>query len=198
MARTPDPSRKPELLVSIIDYLRDRTLNEISFRDLAVALDVSTYELVFHFHSRAELIRDIVEAVSARRSVVARNISIAATSVDGYIASIDRVWYWMADPQNRHLLRLGLEAAALESLKPGDDSSTRVLFVSWVELISRGLEELGLIPDDAAQEAHNLMAAAHGVQFDLIVNNDEERTRVTFTHLLDHHRARIDALIAQR
>lgn len=198
MARTPDPSRKPELLVSIIDYLRDKTLNEISFRDLAVALDVSTYELVFHFHSRAELIRDIVEAVSERRSVVERNITIAATSIDGYMASIDRIWYWMSDPENHHLLRLGLEAAALESLKPGQESSTRTLYLSWVEVLARGLEELGLTPDDATLEARNLMAVAHGVQFDLIVNNDEERTRVTFTHLLDQHRARIDALIAQR
>ena len=66
MSRRPDPERKPELVAQILDYLLDKPLSSLTFRTLASGLGVSTFTLVYHFGTRAELLSEIVAAISGR------------------------------------------------------------------------------------------------------------------------------------
>src|SRR6187402_2201803 len=67
MTRQADTLKKPALLDQTIDYLLDKPLSALTFRSLATALSVSTFTLVYHFGTRADLVRDIIEAIAYRR-----------------------------------------------------------------------------------------------------------------------------------
>ena len=77
MPRHPDPLRKPQLLAEILDYLLDKSLASVSFRTIAQALGFSTYTLVYHFGSRAQLMREIMEAVTERQDAVVTRDKLA-------------------------------------------------------------------------------------------------------------------------
>ncbi|MCB1281176.1 MAG: TetR/AcrR family transcriptional regulator, partial [Salinibacterium sp.] len=116
MSRRPDPTRKPELLAQILDYLLDKPLASLTFRSAASALGVSTYTLVYQFGTRNELISEIVRAISARQvSIEERLLSSLNTpdTLDTYYENLSVSWAWTLDPRNRQLQRLEFEASML-------------------------------------------------------------------------------------
>ncbi|MGX5679786.1 TetR/AcrR family transcriptional regulator [Schumannella luteola] len=197
MARTPDPARKPALLEQILDYLLDKPLSTMSFRTLASALDVSTYTLVYHFGSRAELLRDIVQAISARTSVIQSRL-IDESSLDIYIEGLLLSWEWAAQPRNRQLQRLEFEAGMLEAVHPDELSITRALYQRWMSIGCDALEGLGLSPEDAEIETRLIVNTFHGIQYDLVINDDVPAATRSLERAAEQHRERVAALLAAR
>ncbi len=124
MARTPDPARKPALLAQTLEYLLDKPLATLTFRTLATALDVSTFTLVYHFGTRAELIREVLRAISERATFMERRL-VDDVTLDTYFENLQLSWEWTLDPRNRQLQRLEFEAAMLESLQPDEYTFAR-------------------------------------------------------------------------
>ncbi|MDO7883283.1 TetR/AcrR family transcriptional regulator [Salinibacterium soli] len=197
MARTPDPARKPALLEQTLDYLLDKPLSELSFRTLAKALGVSTYVLVYHFGSRAELVRDIVEAISARTTVIQARLT-PESSLDDYIEGLVLSWEWAVQPRNRQLQRLEFEAGMLEAVHPDGLSTTRALYERWMSIGRRALEELGLAPEDADAETRLIVNTFHGIQYDLVLNGDAESATASLHRAAEQHRERVAALLSER
>jgi hypothetical protein len=50
---------------------------------------------------------------------------------------------------------------------------------------------------DAQIEARIMVDAFYGLQYDLVVNNDDARATAAFERLVQHHRERVEALAAQ-
>src|SRR5690554_3037675 len=96
--REVDLSRKPALLAQILEYLLDKPLATVTLRTLAKALDVSAFTLVYHFGTRAELLSDIVAAISTREHEVQAQLSSAPPSLDAYFAGIEQSWEWSIQP----------------------------------------------------------------------------------------------------
>jgi AcrR family transcriptional regulator len=101
MPRRPDPQRKPQLIVDILDHLQDKPLASVSFRTIAQALGFSTYTLVYHFGTRANLLREIVAAASTRATGIEERLQANPASLDVYFDGLRMSWEWtLAKPSD--------------------------------------------------------------------------------------------------
>lgn len=196
MARKPDPTRKPALIQQALEFLVDRPLSSLTFRSLAKALDVSTFTLVYHFGTRAELIREIVRA-NARGVTPEEASTLPASTVDDYFSSLNLSWQWTQLPENLHRQRLEFEAGLLEAVERSELTITRSYFEQWVGLGARALVALGVEKAQAEVESRLLMNTFHGIQFDLVLNQNLEASSAVFDTAVRHHRSRVEALIVQ-
>ncbi len=196
MARRPDPTRKPTLLQQTIAYLADKPLSSLTFRSLAKALDVSTFTLVYHFGTRAELIREIVRA-NARGVTPDEATALPAGTIDEYFSSLYLSWQWTQLPENLHRQRLEFEAGLLEAVDRDELTITRNYFDEWVQLGTRALVSLGVDERPAEIESRLLINTFHGVQFDLVLNQNRDASAAVFETALRHHRSRIETLVGE-
>jgi len=197
VAREPDPSRKTELLAQIVEYLLDKPLATVTFRTLAHALGVSTFTLVYHFGSRAELLSEIVGAISGRENDIQAQLSAEPPSLDAYFSGLEQSWQWSIQPRNRQLQRLEFEAAMMEAVDPGPRSYTRALYERWQAIGRDALLALGCSEADAEAESRLTVSAMFGLQYDLIVNEDVEAATAAFRAMLDGHRRHLESLVRQ-
>ncbi len=198
MSRRPEPERKSELLSQILDYLLDKPLSSLTFRSVASALGVSTFTLVYQFGTRAELVADIVAAISSRQSVMEARLEVSPATLDEYYENLITSWAWTLRPRNRQLQRLEFEASMMEALEPAEYSYTRPLFSTWLRVGRESLQAFGLSPEDAAIEARIMVDSFYGLQYDLVVNGDDDAATAAFTRLIEHHRERVESLATRR
>jgi len=195
MARTPDPSRKPELIEQILDYLLDKSLSSVTFRSLAAGIGVSTFTLVYHFGTRADLISEVVQAISVRSGIVEELNQEPEATLDTFVQGLQLSWEWSIQPRNRQLQRLEFEAGMLESLHPDQLTFTRALYRHWVDIGVEAMVKFGMDPEDAEAEARVVVNAFHGLQYDLVLNNDVAAATRSFERALDQHKSRIEHVI---
>lgn len=195
MTREPDASRKPQLLAQILEYLLDEPLASLSFRTLARALEVSTFTLVYHFGSRAQLLSDIVAAISARETDIQRNLSENQGTLEAYFDGMERSWEWSVQPRNRKLQRLEFEASMMEAQDPSTHDYTRKLYARWQQIGKDGLQALGLSDADAEVESRLTVDTIFGLQYDLIINGDVDRATDAFNRFRSTQRARLKVLL---
>lgn len=198
MSRRPEPGRKSELLVQILDHLVDKPLSSLTFRSVASALGVSTFTLVYQFGTRAELVADIVSAISSRQSEMVARLEANPDTFDEYYQNLHTSWEWTLLPRNRQLQRLDFEASMMEVLEPELYNYSRPLFATWLRVGRESLEAFGLTPEDAAIESRVMVDAFYGLQFDLVITGDEERATASFNSMVEQHRDRVESLVAQR
>ncbi len=198
MSRKPEPGRKEELLQQILNFLLDKPLSSLTFRTVASALDVSTFTLVYQFGTRAELVNDVVSAISSRQSEMLERQGPGPETLDEYYENLRASWRWTLSPRNRQLQRLEFEASLLEVLEPDEPNVTRSLFATWLRVGRNSLEAFGLSPEDAALESRIMVDAFYGLQYDLIINGDEESATASFMRLIEHHRKAVEALATRR
>lgn len=196
VTREADASRKPQLLAQILEYLLDEPLASLSFRTLANALEVSTFTLVYHFGSRAQLLNDIVGAISVREAEIQRNLIENLGTLDAYFEGLHQSWEWSVQPRNRKLQRLEFEASMMEAQDPSSLEYTRALYGRWQKIGKDALQELGLSEADAEIESRLTVDTIFGLQYDLVINGDVERATAAFNHLTKTHRARLEVLLA--
>jgi len=194
MARRPDPTRKPALINQALEFLVDRPLSGLTFRSLAKALDVSTFTLVYHFGTRAELIREIVRA-NARGVTPEEATALPAGTIEEYFSSLYLSWQWTQLPENLHRQRLEFEAGLLEAVERDELTITRSYFDQWVQLGTRALVSLGVDEPLAEIESRLLINTLHGVQFDLVLNQNRDASAAVFETAIAHHRSRVKALV---
>lgn len=197
MARGPDVEKKPALLDRILEHLLDKPLSALTFRTLASALGVSTYTLVYHFGTRAELVRDIIEAIATRQRGFESVPDPAELTLDSYLDAMQRTFDLTLLPRNRALQRLEFEAQMLEALEPEDAAVTRAEHERIQHTGRDALVALGLSAEDAAIESRLLIDTFYGIQVGLVVNRDDARATAAFDRAMQQHRERIVALARQ-
>ncbi|HEY1530819.1 MAG TPA: TetR/AcrR family transcriptional regulator [Galbitalea sp.] len=187
MTRQADPSKKPALLELIVDYLVDKPLAALTFRGLAAGLDVSAFTLVYHFGTRDELVREIIDAIATRQRGFETVFDPATVTVDSYFDGLRKSFEFTLEPRNRALQRLEFEAQMLESVSP-NHAATRVAHEELHARARETLVSLGLEPDDAAVEAQLIIDTFYGIQVGLLVSGDVERASAAFDRALRYHR----------
>jgi AcrR family transcriptional regulator len=195
VTRETDPTKKPALLEQILDFLLDKPLSALTFRSLATALGVSTFTLVYHFGTRADLVRDIIEAIAMRQRGFEMVGNPESMTVESYFATLRRTFEITLHPRNRALQRLEFEAQMLEALET-EHAVTREVHQ---ELQGRGRDALvllGLTDRDAAIESRLLIDTFYGIQVGLVVNDDDDRATAAFERAMEYHRERVTALRA--
>lgn len=196
VTRQADPDKKPALLQQILDYLIDKPLSALTFRGLAAGLGVSSFTLVYHFGTRADLVREIIGAIADRQRGFETVLDPQQVTIESYFDGLRRAFEPTLLPRNRALQRLEFEAQMLEALEP-EHTLTRT---AHEELQNRGrdtLIALGLDPRNAAIEGRLLIDTFYGIQVGLVINDDNDRATEAFDRALEQHRERIAALTGQ-
>lgn len=195
MPRKPDGEIKPALLERILEHLLDKTLSTLSFRTLATALGVSTYTLVYHFGTRAQLVREIISAIATRqRGFEPQDGADDEFTIDDYFTALRRTFELSLLPRNRALQRLEFEAQMIEALET-EHQVTRSVHQDLQDSGRDALIALGLSDDDAAIESRLLVDTFYGIQVGLAVNGDDARATAAFERALSQHHAQIRGLI---
>jgi AcrR family transcriptional regulator len=194
--RQPDPLRKPQLILEILGYLQDKPLASVSFRTIAQALGFSTYTLVYHFGTRANLLSEVVAAASTRATGIEERLRTNPGTLEVYFEGLEMSWRWTLEPYNRHLQRLEFEAALIEAVEPQQHTFSRALYQTWQRMGRDALVSLGLSEADALLETRLLVGTFYGLQYDFVLNNDAESSTAAFDAAMARHRARIEALMA--
>ena len=189
VGRKPEPERKAALLDALVDYLCRAGIGDVSLRPLAKALGVSTYVLIYHFGSREGLLAEALESVEQRqRSMIAAWAE--AEPAAGTADLVERWWQWCSDPQHLPLMRLTIEATALEGTRSGLPGALRARLVSeWVDLLAGALRAEGRTAAQARAEATLLNASLVGLALDLSATGDRRRVQAAARVLIRTLRA---------
>lgn len=195
MTRRADPERKPQLTAEILDFLRDRPLTSLTFRNVAEHLHVSTFTLVYHFGSKNGLVTEIVAAIAHQQVEAILRAEVPVDSVENYFEGIGRYWRWAFEPENRHLQRLEFEAGMLEALAGDDVIATRHTLTGWHRRVAEDLRKLGVPDDSARAEARAMVSLLYGLQYDLTVLGERDGVAEAFDSALASYRDRIGGLV---
>ncbi|MEI2706059.1 MAG: TetR/AcrR family transcriptional regulator [Ilumatobacteraceae bacterium] len=193
MSRPPDLEARRQLLDRVIDYLADHGLGEATLRPLANALNTSPTRLMHHFGSKGELLA----AALARTEELHRQIEARWVRQSPQITQSDvlrKWWKWMlASRRNLNQVRLGLEAATLNSTVTGLAGDVRAEQIgAWRGMIERRLLARGVPAHDARIEASRLKAAFTGLTLDLVATGDRKRLTEALERILADFERRLE------
>jgi AcrR family transcriptional regulator len=193
VARTPDLALKQKLLDAVVHYFAKHGLADASLRPIAAQLGVSVNALVHHFGTKEELV------VAALRRAIEMQVEVQDRWLkrDPRLSEAERLrkwWKWLVtSDENLALVRLGIEAAALDATAIGIAGPVRAEQISvWRLTIKQNLVAEGL-PDELAEvEASLAKAMFTGLVIDLLATGDKRR----LTAALDLGLERLEKLIA--
>ena len=193
MARPVDHDRRDELLDEVVQYLSAHGLADVSLRPLASNLGVSVSTLTHHFGSRD----DLIVAALRRSAAVQKGIEDRwlRRQPDLTLPELLGAWWrWVtASPEHLALVRLEIEAVALEATLPGLPRKLRGEQIGfWRRNLETRLIADGVDRDVAVVEASIAKAAFTGLVVDLLATGQKARLTRAFDIWLD----RLDTVIA--
>lgn len=193
MGRLPDVERRTELLDAVVAYLAEHGLADVSLRPMARSLGVSVNALVHHFGSKSDL---VVAALRRAADVQAdvRDRWVARTPGLSQTELLRRWWRWItSSPSNLALVRLGIEAAALDATESGLPGRVRADQIGlWRANIEQQLIAEGVPSSVAPTEASLVKAMFTGLVVDLLATGERRR----LARALEVGLARLDQVIA--
>lgn len=176
MPRKTDPSRRPEILDAVVDYIADNGIAELSLRPLAKALGQSTFVLTYHFGDKDGLIAAALEHFEAKHRDTLRSWDPNAPLKD----AIRRYWRTITKDRNLRLLRVSLELATSGPPQFGAKMTT-----DWVDFATEGFLIRGLDRRCARAEATLLVATMTGLLMDVLTTGDIRRANEALERFLE-------------
>ncbi len=178
MARLVDVDRRIALLDEVVTYLGEHGLANLSLRPMAAGLGVSVNSLMHHFGSKD----DLVIAALRRSGVVQKDVEARWLRRRPGMSQADLLrawWRWItASPKNLAMVRLGIEAAAMEATFDGLPRQVRGEQIGlWRSNIEQRLLAEGVPAEAAVIEASLAKAMFTGLVVDLLATG--QRARLT-------------------
>lgn len=173
MARTPDQSRRRQLLEKLVDEFAAGGVGDRSLRDVAEAVGTSHRMLLHHFGSRNDLLVAIVEEVERRQMIVVADLP---TSPAEHFAAM---WADVRRPELRQFEGLFFECYSRAA--NGERPFVRMVpgaVDDWLSLTQGLAEPAG---------ARLGLAVIRGLLLDLVATGDEagvDAAAQAFVHLL--------------
>lgn len=196
MARLVDLNRRTALLDRVVVYLGRHGLADVSFRPMAKALGVSVNALVHHFGTKD----DLLAAALRRSGQIQMDVERRWRRRRPNMTQVDLLrswWKWIiASPENLAIVRLGIEAVALEHTLDGVSRHSRGQQIEYWRLnLEQGLLSEGVPPNVAAVEATLAKAVFTGLVVDLIASGPKARPRLT--RAMETHLARLEQVVRE-
>jgi AcrR family transcriptional regulator len=180
MPRAVDARIRAQLLVSIVDYVVDYGLADLSLRPLAVAVGSSPRTLLYHFASKERLVAAVLLEAQRRQTRLLDAWYERSAEYDTRTLML-RAWQWLTAPRNDKLLRLLFEAHGL-ALRDRRRYSTylRTSAQGWQSPFARILEARGFTGERANALATLIAAMMRGLLFDVLATGDRPRAERAF------------------
>ena len=190
MARPPNLDRRRELLDRVVAYLAEHGVGQVALRPLAASLGISVNGLIHHFGSKEELVATALTRAAEQQAAI-RDGWLEHQPGLSQAELLRRWWRWInASSANLAIVRLGIEAAAMDATRSGLPGAVRADQVSlWRSSIERQLVAEGWAPEVAAIEASLVKAMFTGLVVDLLATGDRRR----LTRALEAGVARIES-----
>lgn len=192
MARLVDLDRRTTLLDEVVEYLSQHGLGNVSLRPMAKSLDVSVNSLMHHFGSKD----DLVIAALRRSGRVQEEVEDRWLERRPGLSQADLLrswWRWItASPHNLAIVRLGIEAAAMEATLGGLPRQVRGEQIGlWRTNIESRLMAEGVPDELAVIEASLAKAMFTGLVVDLLATGQRAR----LTRALEVGLARLEQVV---
>jgi AcrR family transcriptional regulator len=176
MARLVDVDHRVQLLDAVVRYLAEHGLANVSLRPMARQLGVSVNALVHHFGSKD----DLIVAALRRTETVQKGVEAQWLERRPELSQADLLrawWRWItATPQNLAVVRLGIEAAALDATVTGLPRQVRGDQIGiWRANIEQRLLAEGVEQSTATIEASLAKAMFTGLVVDLLATGHRAR-----------------------
>jgi AcrR family transcriptional regulator len=176
MARLVDVDHRVQLLDAVVRYLAEHGLANVSLRPMARQLGVSVNALVHHFGSKD----DLIVAALRRTETVQKDVEAQWLERRPELSQADLLrawWRWItATPQNLAVVRLGIEAAALDATVTGLPRHVRGDQIGiWRANIEQRLLAEGVEQSTATIEASLAKAMFTGLVVDLLATGHRAR-----------------------
>lgn len=192
MARLVDVDRRTSLLDDVVVYLSEHGLANVSLRPMASELGVSVNSLMHHFGSKDDLIIAALRRSGAVQTEIEERWSARQPRMSQ--ADLLRAWWrWItASPHNLAIVRLGIEAAAMEATRDGLPRQVRGEQIGlWRSNIQERLVAEGVPPEAAVIEASLAKAMFTGLVVDLLATGQKAR----LTRSLEVGLARLEQVV---
>lgn len=195
MARLVDVDYRVQLLDAVVGYLAEHGLANVSLRPMAGQLGVSVNALVHHFGSKD----DLIVAALRRSETMQKDVEAQWLERRPELSQADLLrawWRWItATPQNLAVVRLGIEAAALDATVTGLPRQVRGDQIGiWRSNIEQRLLAEGVEQSTATIEASLAKAMFTGLVVDLLATGHRAR----LTRALELGLERLEQLDRQR
>lgn len=177
------PGPRERLLASVVDYIAERGLGDLSLRALAEGVGTSHRMLIYHFGSKEGLLAEVVASVEANQRQI---LAALARSDAPPSESLRQFWAGLADPRVHSHIRLFFElAAATLQGRPGTEHLKETLVEPWIEVVSAQGVLGGLPPEVARAHARLGMAVTRGLLLDLLATGDRAGVDAAMHAFLD-------------
>lgn len=172
--------RQPEIAEKLLDACTDYALESglpDRLEPLVKATGTSARMLLYHFHTRDELLRAILRR-ARRRQLDSFGDLLRVRPDEAYTVTLARAWSSMTGPGGRPYLRMftQLRENAEQSLWPG---FRRLSTTDWLEPLQQGLASIG-----RPESATIVLAVIRGLLMDLDSTSDRDRADAAFAELL--------------
>jgi AcrR family transcriptional regulator len=173
MARPADPGIRARLREQAVDYVMTHGIGDLALRPLAKALITNARMLIYHFGSREELLREILEGLRERESARVQRWMTSGRRPRTMPEFLR--WYWrrISAPQARAAVKLVFELYALALRNPRQYPGVlEEPLAFWPKLV----RAIGIQSEVDEVEATLLLAALRGLLLDLCATSDRRRT----------------------
>jgi AcrR family transcriptional regulator len=183
-----DTARKSELVRKLLAYSAEHGLSQMSLRPLAAAVGSSPRVLLYFFGSKEGLVR----------AVLVRSRENQYRLVEQWLADrIERLWQWLADPEQAGVERLFFESYA-RSLHDEDGAWAgfgKTSVSDWLPFINRMLAAMREQPRrDTDPMPTFVLASVRGLLLDLLATGERDRVGRAFGVLADLVRREAEAV----
>jgi AcrR family transcriptional regulator len=173
MARPADPGIRARLREQAVDYVMTHGIGDLALRPLAKALKTNARMLIYHFGSREELLREILDGLRERESARVQRWMTSGRRPRTMPEFLR--WYWrrISAPQARAAVKLVFELYALALRNPRQYPGVlEEPLAFWPKLV----RAIGIQSEVDEAEATLLLAALRGLLLDLCATSDRRRT----------------------
>jgi len=179
---------------AVADYLVEHGIADLTFRSLADALDISTFKIVYHFGSKAQLIDTALRRVSWREVAEVQSWMAQPAGPPPSVGEVlRRYWAWCLRPRRQAVMRLFIEAATLAMRDPESyPPVVRDILQEGIDLERQIVVAAGSDAGESVAIATLVNGAVWGLQLDLIATGDAVRTTAAvhqLAALVDDHLA---------
>ncbi|MBD5656044.1 MAG: TetR/AcrR family transcriptional regulator [Candidatus Eremiobacteraeota bacterium] len=185
MSRQADARLRAALLTAIVDAVLQSGLADLSLRPLALAVGSSPRTLLYHFHSKQELVVAVLDETNRRAARLLEAWYERSAEHDARTLLL-RAWQWLTAPRHDRLLRLLFETygIALQDRKRYA-SFLRAATGEWTHPFARALEARGFSGERAAALATLVVAVVRGLLLDVLATGDRARVERAFRSFIN-------------
>ena len=185
VSRTVDARIRAKLLRSIVDYVLEFGVADISLRPLAEYVAASPRTLLYHFGSKEQLVIAALEEANARQLRLL-DVWYERSAEHDARTILLRAWQWLAAPRHDRLLRLLFETSgyALRDRKRYA-GILRGASTQWIPPFERALADRGFSAERATALATLVVAVIRGLLFEMLATGERARAERAFRSFIN-------------